>query len=660
MHRKNDQRRSTTEASVFSCAAIFVISLIAWLVYSPGLGGNFLFDDFANLTALGSAGPIRDATSFFSYLTSGGADPLGRPLTLLTFLLDAQDWPADPYSFKRTNVLLHLINGLLLCWVLITLGRYSKLKPEHATRAAILGSAFWLLHPLFVSTTLYIVQREAMLPATFTFCGLIFWFSGRRALDEGKKISAWIQLACGALVCTLLAALCKANGLLLPLVLAVAEFTIGTDGNLSTAFKRQLKLARGVLLAGPILILLLVLASEVPTAITNAAQNRPWTIWQRLITEPRVISDYLRLLWIPRSTSFGVFNDQVQASANLLHPWSTIPCILFVSALIGLGWALRQRSKLLSFAILFYFSEQLLESTYIPLELAFEHRNYLPAAFLFWPFAAWLTDGDKTRWRSVFAVVLLVVLSGLTWSRCQVWGNLGEQALIWGQINPDSPRAQAFAAAIEMNYGHTPDAIRRLQSAASRMPDEIQITLNLAQAECRLGNLSTRTWQLVMHSLQFTKNGSRQIFDWFNNALTVARKGSCVGLDVDRVELALKAARMNTQFVSVPGRQQDFDHVEGLLALARNEPDLALLRFNKALVDNPDRGTALAQAAALGSAGYPALGLQHISFSELYAEYKRAPIGMPRIHEWVLERQHYWQNEFSHLKQVLSEDATNQ
>src|SRR5690348_18139659 len=85
--------------------------LLAALAYDQGLHGGFLFDDFANLPSLGATGPITRWDTFFRYVTSGTADPTGRPIALLSFLLDARDWPANPYPFKRTNLLIHLLNG---------------------------------------------------------------------------------------------------------------------------------------------------------------------------------------------------------------------------------------------------------------------------------------------------------------------------------------------------------------------------------------------------------------------------------------------------------------------------------------------------------------------------------------------------------------------
>ena len=75
---------------------LVAVALLAWISYSPGLSGGFLFDDFVNLDALGKTGRIDNWPGFWRYITSGTADPTGRPLALLSFLIDARDWQPIP------------------------------------------------------------------------------------------------------------------------------------------------------------------------------------------------------------------------------------------------------------------------------------------------------------------------------------------------------------------------------------------------------------------------------------------------------------------------------------------------------------------------------------------------------------------------------------
>src|SRR6185437_6148071 len=368
---------------------------VTWWAYAPGLHGAFLFDDFGNLPALGASGPIDNWAAFWRYISSGIADPTGRPLTLLTFLLDARNWPADPYPFKRTNLLLHLLNGALLYALLSRLGQLLEVELWRRRLAALFGAALWLLHPLLVSTTLYIVQREAMLPATCVLAGLLIWLHGRDQLAAGnlRRGLPWSVLGLGGF--TLLGVLAKANGALLPLYALLIEFIVLVPRRPQPEGKARRAHCACLLIFAviPALAIAAYLAWVGVTGIISGGPAlRPWTYAQRLLTEPRVLVDYLQLLWLPRPFSSGLFNDQYVASTSLLHPADTLPAIIGVLALLGSAWWIRRRHSVLALAVLFYFAGQLLESTSIPLELYFEHRNYVPALLMFWPLGLWLAD----------------------------------------------------------------------------------------------------------------------------------------------------------------------------------------------------------------------------------------------------------------------------
>src|SRR5690349_7581677 len=313
------------------------------VAYLPGLHGGFLFDDFANLPALGDTGPITRWDTFWRYLTSGSADPMGRPLALLSFLLDARDWPADPYSFKRTNLVIHLLNGVLLFLLLRQLGRTLTAGPEQDRArldiAAVLGASFWMAHPLFVSTTLYIVQREAMLPATFSLLGLLAWLRGRESMVGGAPWSGRIWIAAGLAICTGAALMSKANGILLPALALTLEFALLRPCERAAhGATPPRSYARTMLLFGwvpTLLVAAYLLYAGWHGIAAGISDARPWTLGQRLMTEPRVLVTYLHMLWLPTPFTAGLFNDQVNASTSLLHPWTTVPSLAIVGALIA-------------------------------------------------------------------------------------------------------------------------------------------------------------------------------------------------------------------------------------------------------------------------------------------------------------------------------------
>ncbi|HEY8586613.1 MAG TPA: tetratricopeptide repeat protein [Rhodanobacter sp.] len=676
-------------------ALLLWVLVLLWNCYAPGLHGNFLFDDFGNLPALGASGPIDNWSTFWRYITSGAADPTGRPLTLLTFLLDAQNWPADPVRFKRTNLVLHLINGVLLALLLRQLGREAlKLGDGYLVDlAAVIGAGLWLLHPLLVSTTLYVVQREAMLPATFTLLGLLMWLHGRVAMQRRNHWRGAFWVAAGLGGCTALGVLSKANGILLPALALVIEYVLlrtrpnGVAPNLRTLpdrAYRQVMLPIAWLPATLVAAYLLQLGWMGLTRGISSA--RPWTLGQRLLTEPRVLLDYLDLLWLPRPFTPGLFNDHIQASTSLWSPATTLPALLTIVALIAGAWLVRRRWPALALAILFFFVGQSLESSTVALELFFEHRNYLPAMLMFWPLALWLCDVrpqptrlpaavgrspspdvSTPRWSAAgkgklaLAALILLGLGLMTHARASLWGNSHDQALLWAQLNPDSPRAQAYAAQAEMSAGHPERAVSRLQKPLANKPDQVQLALNLFGAQCQLGHVDPSTLTAARKALRTTRDPGTLLVSWFERGMDQAGHSTCPQLTLPTLSSFLDAALSNPHLSDNAGRQQDLHYLRGRLALMQGDADTALVDFNRALDAQVRIAAALKQAALLGSAGFPEQGLAHLDHLDAEPRKHYLPaFGMPRIHAWVLERQQYWPKELARLRATLREDARQQ
>ena len=643
-----------------SWGLLLAVLAVAWVAYAPGLHGGFLFDDFNNLSQLGAYGKIDNLHSLLFYLSSGNADPTGRPIALLSFLLDARDWPADPLPFKRTNILLHLLNGALLYCALMQLGRRLELEPPRTARAALLGSALWTLHPLFVSTTLYVVQREAMLPATFCLAGLLLWLHGteRRLAGKGGAIS----LCAGAWGCTALAVLSKANGALIPLLLLTVDWIVPQrSGSAPAATEKSMSRLRLLLLGLPSAVIAIWLASRLPDVLGGPVFMRSWSVGQRLLTEPRVICGYLESLWLPRASGTSVFNDSYAASSGWLHPWTTLPAALAVTATAVAGFALRRRNPPLALAILFYFAGHLMESTLVPLELYFEHRNYLPALLMFWPLALWLTGGGPLPvLRAGLTFALPLGLAVLAHARAEVWSNPLEQAQLLARLDPASPRAQVNAAAEEADRGRPDLAATRLRTALASAPDEAQLALNLVTTECRMGAASGEAIAAAEFALTNNRTQVELVQDWLVHAIEAASAGECAHLDVNTVQAMVEAMGRNPHYSVAAGHQREIHQLYGRLALARGDAQEALHQFNLGLAAYVTPDGALAQAALLGAAGHPAEGLQHLDYFRTLPPAHRESRGMPAIHLWLLDHLGYWASEIAGMRRQLQEDAAKQ
>ena len=163
---------------------LFALLVATVLVYLPGLNGPFLFDDPPNLILPINAW-LSGQTGWHEVLLGNRSGLLGRPLSMLSFIANAATTGLAPLPFKATNLAIHLLCGLLI-YVLIS--RVLTRDPQLRTRAklaALLVSAVWLLHPMQVSTVLYIVQRMAQLSTMFMLLGLLVFVLGREALEQG-------------------------------------------------------------------------------------------------------------------------------------------------------------------------------------------------------------------------------------------------------------------------------------------------------------------------------------------------------------------------------------------------------------------------------------------------------------------------------------------
>jgi tetratricopeptide (TPR) repeat protein len=353
-----------------------------------------------------------------------------------------------------------------------------------------------------------------------------------------------------------------------------------------------------------------------------------------------------------------VFTDGFRVSHALLDPWTTLPALLAVLALIVFAFAARARGPRLSAALLFFFAGHLMESGAVPLELYFEHRNYLPALLLSWPLAhALLAPGRARRARVAFALALPVILLGLTWQRAVLWGNPPLQAMVWAQRNPDSARAQGYAANVLAAQGRTGEAERLLRRAQQRLPDQSLIALNRIAQGCRTDVLASADLNSAERALRGQRIWNQGMLDWFDQLNQAVLAGRCPALGMPGWQRLIDAVAANPSFSRAPTRQQALYRLQGRTAIAAGNPDAALAAFDRGLDLQPKPQVALVQAAELGNAGYEAWALRHLDhYAALDVHYGPRRIrSMADVHSWVLVRTGYYRNELENLRRLLQE-----
>ena len=619
--------------------------------FAPALHGGFLFDDFANLKALGEYGPVRDIAALARYLSLGIADPLGRPVAMASFLLDARDWPAEPGPFLRGNLILHVINSLLLALLLAGLGRLRGLQAQLSDKAAIAGAALWALHPLWVSTVGYVVQRHAMLAAFFVLLGALCWLIAIGAFRKGLNTKGWLWAGIAMPTCGVLAALSKANGVLLPLlVLVLHYFVIHQPADRS----RSESVAVRLLLVFPSVLLIAGLLAF----INPEAPGRPWSLADRLMSQPRALADYLWHLVVPRVNSAGVFADGFEVSTSWTSPATTLPAAIFLLVLLIFPFVVRRKNPILAGAVAFYLAAHVMESSVLPLELYFEHRNYLPAMLLGWPLALHLLAHPwQARTGKPILVILVAVLALTTFQRAALWADQPRQAAVWGLELPDSPRAQTWAAQHEIERGQLGLAHQRLDAALKKNPDNAMLALNLLDIECAVDRISPLAVERATKALENARTGvgDDMVHSWLRRKF-LRNDSMCPQLDMKIVDDLLNATAASSAGIqSARARHQ---RLEGISALTEGRCADASRLFLDAHRSQRWPSEAYADAALLASRCGPQDALTYLeSFEALPGQDVSERPGMLRVHQWVLRRQDYWPAELRRLEKILRSEV---
>lgn len=412
------------------------------LVFWQGLGGGFLLDDFHNIVT-NKAVQIEklDLSSLDRAIKAYPVDGTGRPLATLSLAINYWWSGTDPYSYKLTNLVIHAGNGWLVLLLILRLLGYSSLSERTRLTVGLLVGLAWALHPLQVSTVLYVVQRMELLATTFMLLALLAYLKGRTAQIRGERGAGLIVLS-GFLMLT--GMLAKESAVVFPALALGLELTILRFRCAEARHARRLAQAYAALFAVAILAYLTLV---VPSAL--APDNyalRDFTPVERLLSQARVLPMYIGQILVPLPGYLTFYYDNFEPSRGLFLPWTTAAGVALLALLAFGAWWLRHRAPLVALGIFWFFAGHALTSNVISLELVFEHRNYFPMLGILLAAALglqWLARGSSGDLCLVAGAVLVLGFAGLAAIRSATWGDEFLLATDLAARNPTSPRASS-------------------------------------------------------------------------------------------------------------------------------------------------------------------------------------------------------------------------
>ena len=494
-------------------------SLLAFLtlfIYWPGLHSIFLLDDGPNLSTIGDHLSLGYWHNVLIFLLEGRSGPTGRPLSLLSFFLNSSTYPADPWSFKLLNVIIHIINGALISLLLYKVTQLINMKKRLAQWLILLATAFWLLHPFQITTVLYVIQRMTELSALFILLGLLGYLYGREWLTNISNTNTHFQhvllLTLIIWSCLTLAMLSKETGILLLAYILVIEYFLLRPYQVKTS-----KMLKNWLFVAVLIPSISILGYVYWGAFSSHAfDSRPFTLEQRLLTETRIIFDYLTNIVLPGFSTPTLFHDDYSISTGWLQPWTTLSSTISLLLLVSIAWLMRTKHTIISFGILWFLASHLLESTVLPLELYFEHRNYLamlgPLLIIIYTVQQLALYQPKLKKIAyVFVGIFSLLLATNTLQNTILWSNPLALISVWVKDHPNSTRALSTLDGFEKASNATlmDQEIRKIIASlnnAEKHPRPFFLLIRQLAHDCNNHVLTTKKLQAIQSQLAHTSN----------------------------------------------------------------------------------------------------------------------------------------------------------
>lgn len=569
----NLEKQSPYRIPIEGIYLLGVLLAVVWLVFFPALNGPLLLDDVGSvvtskITELSIAEVERVATSNNSGI-------FGRPIPVITFALNYYIWPDSVVSLKVTNLVIHTINTALVFILAVNIFVRSNLQEsrKHTTLLALTVTLFWAIHPLQVSTVMYVVQRMTLLMTLFTLISLLSYIKFRKKPPRNALTSLLaILLILGSAV---LACLCKENGALVFAYFLLLEITLFRSSIKSFVQNPTASAIPLFCCYIPIMIGIFGVALLFEQ-LTTGYSYREYDMFQRLITEPGIVAMYLNMIVLPDLNDMYFYHDNypIESALNITN----VAYISLFAILLAVSALTFRKHPVVAIGISFFFISHIVESTFIPLELVFEHRNYFAifgiAMLGAWVFSFAIKHTSSRVIKIIPISAILILLGPQTHGRSLEWSNSTTLHNFAFNANPSSVRARTSLAIELFNQKKFDKSISLLREGVEIHPGNVQIA------------------SLMFHLLAGSGNLTQQDVDDMTQLISTGKITKAVVFELVNIHRSAKSGTIHINpailksYFEIAIRRSD-------KYLAPQTESMLLANFADLLADNNDTNSAL-------------------------------------------------------------------
>jgi|GEM_PF-1882812 len=447
---QKSRKKAVAERKRLSTAwMIAFLALVGVVVFLPTLHNEFIFDD----RALVSNNPLlRGAGTVKEILTSG------RTLRMISFVVEHALWGMNPTGYHVTNILLHLLTGLMAFLLFRNLtGR---------ELVAFVAALIFLCHPLTTEAVVSVANRKESLHSLFSLVAIYAYL-------KGEKQRWYYLVAFGAFIMALTS---KEVAIAVPVLMVLVDWLF-REKNLWLVLRK-----RGWFLGA---IVLPVVAAAIyrfrGVALSEIVRIDVYgdiSYLNIILTTLYRLPDYLRLALLPIRLSADYHTTIIHSALNI----KVLLGAICIAGLVLGGILLRRKQPIMALGMLWIFV------TWLPVSNLVPTAYFLAERYFYFPLlgvtliaaVGWEAWRKVSSYANAGVILLVIVLSVLTVQRDREWRNEYQLWLSTLRYQPDNPKAHYYFANALRERGLYQDAVSHFKKAIDLKPDFIWAWVNLA------------------------------------------------------------------------------------------------------------------------------------------------------------------------------------
>jgi len=405
-----------------------------------------------------------------------------QPIPTITYAIEYKFFNNNPSVYHTTNIFLHLINILLVFWLLLLWTGGNRL-------AAAIATSLFALHPMNVETVAWLSTRSNLILTMFSLLSLISYL---KYIKSGYRKTYYIL----TLFCFILALFSKSQSIILPLLFILFDYYFHRTGK--SKFWEKL----------PFFLLSIIFG--IITLYTRKPEGDYTTfnfqeIFEKILYVCYAIFWYLCKFFVPYNSS-PIYYYPEKINNSLPVVYYITPFILAVLVFFIIRY--RKKIKDLIYALLFFILSISITLPFFILGSYFvaDRYAYLPYVGLFWFTGIKISalikkyDSLKEKFKKtslfIFIFCVLICFSYLTYNRNLIWKN---SKTLYKEViykRPNSYMGWSSLANAYQDDKQYKEAIFLYHKALKLNPYDPDVYLNLSNAYLNTQNYWKALWYI--------------------------------------------------------------------------------------------------------------------------------------------------------------------